>query len=394
MEQRPRVLCVDDEQHMLDALRRNLRRVADVTTTPDPAEALELLRTAAEEAPFAVIVSDMRMPGMTGTALLREAGASSPETVRVLLTGDADIRSAMDAINHGSVFRFLLKPCPPEDLQATIAAAAEQHRLMCAERELLERTLKGCIDALMDTLAMAQPALFTRTVRLRELVEPVCRRLRLSNAWQVEVAAQLGDVGAITLPPEALHALESGTPASDAEIEMLARLPSLADALLARIPRLEAVREIVRHQRPTDSATSRIPLGADAPYGACVLQAVREYDALVWRGMPPNVALAALSVRKVHPPEVLLAIAGIEEEPVVQDDDPVREVDAATLTIGDRLATDVCTSNGLLLVKRGQLITEQLLIRVRNYASTTGLMGEILIVNRDARHDRQRGNAA
>jgi response regulator RpfG family c-di-GMP phosphodiesterase len=372
------VLCLDDEPYVLDGLKRFLRLHYDVTTTTDPDDALAAL--AADPAnPVAVIVSDMRMPQMTGIEVLERAKTVAPDTTRVLLTGDADIHGAVAAINQGHVFRFLLKPCPQQDLKATVGAAAEQHRLVRAERELLEATLKGAVDALMDTLGMAQPALFSRAGRLRRLVGNLCEIREVPDAWQIEVAAQMGEIGAITLPQSVIPALEGGTPATEAEAQMIARLPALADSLLARIPRLEAVREIVRHQLPTDRNPIK-PLAPDAPEGARLLQAVREYDALVWRGMPADLAIAALSARNIHSRELLLGLA--EVGGMRLPNEAVREIDVEELAVGDELADDVHSVKGLLLVSRGQLITERLLIRVRNYEMTTGLQGRILIVDR------------
>jgi hypothetical protein len=302
----------------------------------------------------------------------------APDTTRVLLTGDADIHGAVAAINQGHVFRFLLKPCPQHDLLRTIEAATEQHRLVLSERELLEATLKGSVDALMDTLEMAQPALFSRAGRLRRVVGNLCTKLGVPNAWQLEVAAQMGEIGAITLPPSVIPALEGGTPATEVEAQMIARLPGLADSVLARIPRLEAVREIVRHQLPTDR-NPITPLATGAPEAARLLQAVREYDALVWRGMPADLAVAALSARRIHSREVLVALAEVGGMRLPSES--VREVDVEDLAIGHELADDLQSAKGLLLVGRGQVITERLLIRVRNYEMTTGLQGRILIVD-------------
>jgi FixJ family two-component response regulator len=378
MTARPRVLCLDDEPFVLDGLKRFLRVSYDIVSTTDPHEALALLGEETAN-PIAVIVSDMRMPEMTGVEVLQKAESVSPDTTRVLLTGDADIHGAVAAINQGHVFRFLLKPCPQHDLKTTVAAAVEQNRLVRAERELLEATLRGSVEALMDTLAMAQPALFSRAGRLRRLVASLCDTLSIRNSWQIEVAAQMGEIGAITLPASVIPALEGGTAATDAEAEMIARLPGLADSLLAKIPRLEAVRDIVRHQLRTDRNPVE-PLAPGAPEGARILQAAREYDALVWRGMPPDLAVAAMSARKTHTREVLLALA--ELGGMRLPNESVREVDVDDLTIGDELADDLYSARGLLLVGRGQVITERLLIRVGNYHMTTGLQGRILVVDR------------
>jgi FixJ family two-component response regulator len=376
MTDRPRILCLDDEASVLDGLRRTLRSSYDVVTTTEPREALALL--AKPDDPFAVIISDMRMPGMTGISVLEPAQQLAPDTTRVLLTGDADVQGAIGAINRGNVFRFILKPCPPDPLKSAISAADEQHRLVRAERELLQDTLKGCVDALMDTLAMAQPALFSRAGRLRRIVQDVCVQLGVPDAWQVEMAAQLGEIGAITLPPTALDALQNGTPADAAEAEMLEALPMLADSVLARIPRLDAVREIIRQQLPSDR-NPITPMRPDASTGARLLQAVREYDALVYRGTEPNVAIGMLTFRKIHVPDVIAALASVADSR--QTSEAVREVSIDELLIGHELAGDLHTAKGLLLVSRGQVITERLLVRVRNFHASTGLQGRILVAD-------------
>ncbi|MFB9692445.1 response regulator [Amorphoplanes digitatis] len=377
MMDRPRILCLDDESSVLDGLRRTLHSSYDVVTTTEPREALALLAEKPDD-PFAVIISDMRMPSMTGINVLEQAQQLAPDTTRVLLTGDADVQGAIGAINRGNVFRFILKPCPPEPLMSAIAAADQQHRLVRAERELLQDTLKGCVDALMDTLAMAQPALFSRAGRLRRIVQDVCAQLGMPDAWQVEMAAQLGEIGAITLPPTALDALQNGTPADAAEAEMLEALPRLADSVLARIPRLDAVREIIRQQLPTDR-NPITPMRPDASAGARLLQAVREYDVLVHRGTDPNVAIRMLTFRKVHTPVVVAALANVAD--LRQTSETVREVTIDELLIGHELADDLHTAKGLLLVSRGQVITERLLVRVRNFHESMGLQGRILVTD-------------
>lgn len=376
MTVRPRILCVDDDRSVLDGLQRTLRTDYTVTTTTEPAEALDLLGD--RDDPFTVILSDMRMPGMNGITVLEKAQQIAPDTTRVLLTGDVDVQGAVAAINRGKVFRFVLKPCPPEPLRETIDAATDQHRLMRAERELLQDTLKGCVDALMDTLAMAQPALFSRAGRLRRLVEQVCATLDVPDAWQVEMAAQLGEIGAITLPPTAFDALQGGMPSNDAEAQMLEGLPRLADKVLAKIPRIEAVRDIITHQLPTDR-TPPTPLSEDAPPGAHLLQSVREFDALVHRGTPSDLALATLSYRGTHAATTVGALAQIAGTRLPSES--VREITVDELRVGHELADDLHSAKGLLLVSRGQAITERLLIRVRNFESTTGLQGRILILD-------------
>jgi len=131
-----KILLVDDEQSILDAFSRQLRKKYHMATALSGSEGMEKI---AESGPFAVIISDMRMPVMDGIAFLSEVRQAAPESVRMMLTGNSDQHTAIEAINRGSIFRFLTKPCTHEDLTEAIDAGLEQYRLIAGEKELLKR---------------------------------------------------------------------------------------------------------------------------------------------------------------------------------------------------------------------------------------------------------------
>lgn len=119
-----RVLCVDDEPNVLEGLKRSLRRSFDVTTALGPQAGLQAMENGG---PFAAIVSDLSMPVMNGVAFFEETRKISPDSARILLTGQADLDTAMAAVNRGAIFRFLLKPCAPDVLHQAIADGIEQY---------------------------------------------------------------------------------------------------------------------------------------------------------------------------------------------------------------------------------------------------------------------------
>ncbi|HTS71985.1 MAG TPA: response regulator [Terriglobia bacterium] len=122
---RPRILIVDDEELVLQALERQLHARFEVTTATGGKEALRLVMS---QGPYAVVVSDLRMPGMDGVTLLFLIRTAAPDTVRILLTGHTDMEAASAAVNEGKVFRFLLKPCPSGVLFRALEAAVEQYQ--------------------------------------------------------------------------------------------------------------------------------------------------------------------------------------------------------------------------------------------------------------------------
>lgn len=130
-----KILCVDDEVSALEGYQRILHRQFETTTASSGAQGLAMLE---RRGPFAVIVSDMRMPGMDGAEFLALAREKAPETVRMLLTGYSDMKAAMDAVNKGRIFQFLSKPCERDVLVAAIGAGVEQYRSRLAEKELVK----------------------------------------------------------------------------------------------------------------------------------------------------------------------------------------------------------------------------------------------------------------
>jgi response regulator RpfG family c-di-GMP phosphodiesterase len=358
---RPRVLCVDDESYVLEGLCDTLRRGFDVRVAADGAEGLVILRSDPDS--FAVVISDMRMPGMAGSEFLREARHVAPDVVGMLLTGYADVDSAIRAVNEVQLFRFLTKPCESAELINACAAAAAQHQLKVAERELLEQTLHGSVDALVEVLALANPAAFGRGVRLKTLAGRLACAVDLESCWEVEVAAMLAHIGAVTLPQVTVERLYAGVSLRDHELAMAERVPDVTRRLLAKIPRLEGVVEILDHyQRPFDRDSP------DAvPIGARVLRIAVDYDELESAGSGETIAVGVMRGRGTYDPSLLSAFArtvGARRAGPV-----VHEVSVAELRVGMTLADDVRNLTGGLLVVRGQPVSEQLIDRLANFSS-------------------------
>jgi DNA-binding NtrC family response regulator len=121
---RARVLCVDDEPRLLEGLRLHLRSRFDVEVAVGGEAGLAAV---ASKGPFAVVVSDMRMPGMSGAAFLARVRAEAPDTVRILLTGSTDLDLPLAVLAESQLFRVLSKPCPPETIVAAIEAGVHRY---------------------------------------------------------------------------------------------------------------------------------------------------------------------------------------------------------------------------------------------------------------------------
>lgn len=371
-DRKPRILCVDDEPYVLEALKDTLRRSFDVRVAGSGQEGLDKLRLEPEE--YAVVVSDMRMPVMRGSVFLREARRVAPDATRILLTGYTDVEAAAAAVNDGQLFRFLMKPCGAEELQRACTAALGHHRLLASERVLLEQTLHGSVQALADVLALANPVAFGRGTRVKAVLPRLAQAIGMDDRWEVEVAAMMASIGAITLPEAVAEKLYAGSTLSAVEAAMVARVPTVTRGILEHIPRLEGVLQILDH---LDRRFDSIAGGGTIPIGARILRIVFDHDALISRGVDGDLALGTLRARHgVYDGELLQTFAEICG---TQRAVPVREIRLRALEPGMTLLDDVRAMSGTLLIPRGHVASPELVMRLNNFPR--GFVREPLRVN-------------
>lgn len=365
-----KILLVDDDIHLLDGLHRSLRRQFNIDTAVGGSEALNKIATGG---PFALVVSDMQMPGMSGLELLRRVQVEAPEAVRLMLTGNADQKTAVDAVNDGRVFRFLTKPCPATTLAPVLEAGLEQFRLARIERDLLQNTLGGALKVLTEILSMTDPATFERGQRLRGACQPFADSVGLPISWETEISAMLLSIGRVTVPPSVLEKVRRNSPLDIAESQLLRQVPELGAQLLEKIPRLENVVAIVRYQEKHFDGSGfpdRGWSGPDIPSGARLLKLLGDLLDLEDQGMARPLAWQKLrATTGIYDPEMLLAAgpwcqmapAGGAAEL------PIEEVEVDTLQPGSVLAQDVFTVEGLFLLAAETKLTAMLVAKLHNF---------------------------
>lgn len=372
---RPRILCVDDEQNVLDGLQRTLRSIFVVETAIGGRLGLEILQA---KGPFVVVTSDLRMPLMDGVEFLSRARALAPDAVRVLLTGQADMESAIGAVNDGNIFRFLCKPCPTGVLVRALMACAEQHRLLTAEKVLLEQTLRGSIKALTDILALTNPAAFGRATRVQRTVAEIMAHFEIAERWPVEVAAMLSQIGYVTLPQRTQDKIYKGEQLTDSESAMVDRVPQVAEQFLASIPRLELVRDILKLY-PQDFAGAEREKIPPLAWGARALRIALDYDVLESeRGTQEGLFDILRGRTGLYDPEILEAFAELRDRGKKEARE--HELTLRDMKAGMFFGEDVKSAKGLLLIARGQEVTPSLLERIRNFSSELGIREPIRMI--------------
>jgi CheY-like chemotaxis protein len=371
-----KILFVDDEAAVLEGYQRLLGRNFSIDTAVGGAAGLEAI---AKTGPYAVVISYMRMPQMDGAQFLAKVREIAPSTVRLALTGYVDIETAIYAVNVGNIFRFLTKPCSKEDLLSTIDGALEQHRLINVEKELLEQTLRGAVNVLSEVLSFSNPAAFVRAMRLRRFVQQVAAKLELKSAWQYEIAAMLSQLGCVTLPAEVISAAYAGEELTPEDQKKFDAHPTVAWQMLSRIPRMEAIAQMIAHQNNPHASVeaSNIEEKREIELGIQILYTGLAFDSWLGRGFK-----AAEAVQKVRS-----SLKGISSFIMLSLDDLVspvtmqlRECAVSELATGMILEEDLHNSNGLLIVAKGLELTIQWVERLKGF-SQRGVIGKNIRVS-------------
>ena len=380
----PKVLLVDDDPNILSGYTRTLRKRFEFQTALGGAEALACIRASG---PFAVILSDMRMPGMDGIQFLMEARALSPDSVRIMLTGNADQQTCIDAVNHGHIFRFLTKPCDAEVLASSLEAGIKQYHLVTAEKELVEGTLRGSVDLLTELLAVADPTGFRKARLLAPLAQKIAAVMEQESTWEVMMASMLFQIGVLTIPPGVLAKARGGDLLTAREHETLTRLPEISANLIGHIPRLEGVAKAILFMNKNFNG-SGFPNAqvreSEIPLGARILRVASDYLELLPHRPGPRATLEELRQKHLfYDPGVLNALSlalDVPDEVLAGAPEVPHQATHETVAAGQVLVDGVQTSEGLLLYPPGTHVGPSHLDRLKNFARLVGLKEPFLVL--------------
>jgi response regulator RpfG family c-di-GMP phosphodiesterase len=371
------ILFVDDEPKTLEAFERQLRKRFSIRTAGSADEALAILE---KDGPCAVIVSDMRMPGMDGIQLLSLVKNLYPDTVRIMLTGNADQETAIGSVNDGQIFRFLTKPTTPQALTTSLEVAVKQYRLITAEKELLNQTLRESIKVLCELLSLANPTAFSSGYRIKKMVIRIAETLRLERIWQYEVAALMSQIGCITIPDDILQKIQAGTERTQKEERMYRNHPKIGEKLIGKIPRLEHVAAIIGNQMLSWKEFGEEPgmlLTEEVQMGAQILRATIDHDRLLLQGISHSEAIQRMDARQgVYNPEIVKILA--------ENETATERVRIITMNFEDIVPgmiadEDILAKNGAVIIPRGQEITWSVIQGLTNFLEHIGIREPIRV---------------
>lgn len=304
---KPKVLVVDDEETYLRTLRRILRKDFNVLTAMSGVEGLEVLE---QNKDVALILSDQRMPVMTGSDFLGKAIDYSPDAIRFLITGYADLDAVIDAINTGHIYRYISKPWNPDELLIDVKRAVEHYmtsreniRLAKFNEQLvqdLKELLFNTVSAISNALEAKDSYTYGHSYRVTFYSIKIGEILGLDSQQLsfLEFAGLLHDIGKIGVPELILNKPGRLT---DEEYRVICRHPVRGGQILSRLKNMQYVVDCVVHHHERFDGTGHPDQlkGQSIPLGARILAVADSYDAMTSdrpyrKGMPHEVAVEEL----------------------------------------------------------------------------------------------------
>jgi response regulator RpfG family c-di-GMP phosphodiesterase len=363
-----RVLCVDDEPNVGRGYARALHRVMRLDLALSGEEGLEMIR---DQGPWTVVVSDMRMPRMNGVEFLERVAEISPDTMRIMLTGNIDQATAVAAINRGTVFRYLVKPCDARTFAETLIDAVQAHRRMLAARGVPDATVMGLVEAFRTIVARVDPPLLQRIERLEAHLSQLLEAEGRKVEWQMRVLPLLSQLGCLGLPAATLERAGAGESESlppDQQREWLDH-PARGAAMFAGLPRFEELTDAIAYQLK-DFDGGGIPAdglaGEQIPEAARRLRLAIAWDEAQRRADTPTAAIESLKESiAAFDPARFATLKALVSPP--RDDGRTTVVSVTDAAPGMVLDEAVVTHGGVWLVSKGQALTAASVERLRTF---------------------------
>ena len=420
MEQ-PKILFVDDEENILNALQRLLRKENfQILTTTSYAEALEWVKKES----FSVVVSDQKMPGMQGTDLLEKIRDIAPDCVRIILTGYADIQSAIEAINKGAVYRFISKPWNDDELKLALRQALMQFLMVQENHELgelikkqnmelrelnqnlekkveertravlllnqrLENSLLKSVRMLSELTEMHSSMMGHHAKRVAVLSRETAKRLNFTprDIFAVEMAATLHDIGKIGIAETILSKSEEKM--TSAEREVFRSHPVRGEVLAKLVSDDERIPLMVRHHHEywNGSGYPDKFTGKNIPTGAMIICIANYFDLFMnsksaFQQATPEETLKLISSKKgilFDPAVVDVFLKMVQEVRNKNESDKELEVFFKDLVPGMQISRDLITSRGILLLSKNTEINSDILLKIKRYQEMDPIINGVFI---------------
>lgn len=369
MDKQEKVLVVDDE----DSNRRLVEDILDdegyeVLLTKNGEKALRILR---QDYSIGVVLLDIMMPVMDGYTVLAEMkkDPNLRQIPVIMITAVDKTKSVVHCLGKGAD-DYLTKPFEEEVLKARVKGSLEKYRLLRAERDFFQKTLRESLKVITDILSVVNPLAFGRASRIRLLVKQIAVCMQVKKAWELDIAAMLSQLGCVTVPPEILEKVARGKPLVPEEKGIYDKHPEVGCSFIEHLPGLGGIAKMVQHQN-RHYKSSDAPTTEAIPFGARVLHVAIDFDILISSGLEPREALDKIGQRKdYYDPQVVEALTVVTKKSF-----KTHFVSFQNLELGMILAQDIRTAGNVLLAAKDQEVSVFLRDQLRNFTCITKIPG-------------------
>lgn len=330
-----------------------------------------------------IVLLDILMPKMDGCEVLDQMKTNKRlRDIPVIMISAVDnIETVVQCIEKGAE-DYLAKPFNPTLLKARIGACLEKYHLIKAEREFLEKTFRGSMKVLTDTLSILNPEAFGQATRECRLVARIAKKMKINKPWELEIAAMLSPLGIITVPPEILDKLARGAQLVPKEEKILSEHPKIGHDLIINLPHLEKIAKIIKNQNKhfdfDEEATGPCNSEIDVPFGVQLLSVVKDFDAFVSSGIKPAEALNRIRNKgKYYNKFIVDALSSIVSEEL---GDKTCSLKVKELSVGMVFLENVTTTSGQIICSKGTEIHQFLLERMKSFSTIVTIKEPIKVI--------------
>jgi DNA-binding response OmpR family regulator len=361
------IMTVDDNPANLKLLEELLReRGYEVRSFPRGRLAL----AAAEQTEPDLILLDINMPEMNGYEVCQSLKANPvlADIPVIFISALNAVEDKVKGFQCGGV-DYISKPFQFEEIEARVETHLKLRRAQQAERDLLDRTLRGAVATLWELVQLTSPLLALRSAAIRDIVLWMARRMKIHDPWEYDLAATLCLMGCLALPEEVFERGYCGEELSREEEEAMFRAhPERTARLLLKIPRLEAVAGMIQGQLKSDSDPRVME---QARLGVDMLRVALEFDRRLYLGGAPGTALAQIRIVGRVEPRILDALDGYFPPETAYE---VKRLRIRDLRTGMVLENDITgRDGGMLILKKGTILNDTWIERLKNYSTTQGV---------------------
>jgi len=371
-----KILMIDDDKDILASYQVNLRKDFIVRIASNANQAMEILK---EEADIGVIVTDYKMPDVNGINLLKMIRQIYHDPIRIMITGFADMQIAVNAVNEGSIFRFLTKPMPTPELKQIIQDALVQYNLKKNEKELLNNTLKGTLKLLIDLISLSIPQSLNIGSQARMIARKIGVKAGEIEIWELEVASLLSNIGLLLLPNDIIQKKAEGKDLTSSEAAVFSNHPELGAKLIGHIPRFEKISDAILHINDNfGSKNDRNIANESIPLYSRILKVSNDYIQHIQSNKSALEAYEKmLEFYYQYDPKLLELL--LSEVVGSENNRKIKQIKLMELKSGMVAAKDIVDERETILFKKDKEITEPIIIRLQQISNVRNIVEPLLV---------------